>query len=184
MATEKVILNYYKDRTWPQPLPPNPKFIDWLQDLPARGVRSVIDLGCGDAGWAGRCRPILDGRVAYQGVDIVSPLIEHNRRIYPWFSGEAKSVEELTRFEAEMVVAMDLFQFRCNGFAIQTLKFINLSGWKYFVVTTDVKANNKRRNYHHFDSINIEAANEIKAEVKFRFSRPGGEIIIYERDHE
>ena len=46
------------------------------------GVRTVLDLGCGDCNWFGR---MLDGMDLdrYHGIDVVASLIEENRKKYP-----------------------------------------------------------------------------------------------------
>jgi len=174
----------YRDGGWRKQPSEGPKFTDWLLDLEHYGVRSILDLGCGDAGWIGKQPGVTSGRISYFGVDLVPTLIEHNKRIYPWFSGEAKDIEGFLRIDADLVILRHVLEAYCNGVSEMALKAINAGTWKYFIVSTSAKVKNGRRRNLGLKATmgyNVEASDLIGGDVVRRFKCGDGETLIYRR---
>jgi SAM-dependent methyltransferase len=156
----------------------------WLNEQPDAGMRSVLDLGCGDLEWVARCEAVTEGRIRYHGVDVVPPLIEHHRRVFPWFRGEVADLEGLPLIEADVVILKDVLCHLCNGAAGQILMNVERGRWKRLLVSTTPGANNTKRRglggslrYAPFD---VEASGLISGSPAAFL--PGNDpLAIYER---
>lgn len=99
------------------------------------GVRSVLDVPCGDFAWMKQVD--LSG-IDYTGADIVAPLIEHNRRRYAR-PGVQFRVLDLTRDRlpaADLVLCRDCLVHLSFAQAQQALANIAASGARYLLTTT------------------------------------------------
>ena len=116
--------------------------IDLLQDLIERhGVRSILDIGCGDFFWMQRIAGAVD---RYHGIDVVEPLIERNRERFASKSVTFECVDltaDGARSEVEgepfdLVVCFDVIGHLLNPEVDRLLDFvISRSGAKLFLVT-------------------------------------------------
>lgn len=157
---------------------------EWLDQQADDGMQSVLDLGCGDLEWLSRCDSITSRRMTYKGVDVVEPLIEHHRRIFPWFVGMARDLEEFGKFSSDVILLKDVIFHHCNGTAGQILMAVNAGTWKRFLVSTHPGANNsKRRGLRRGDMqpLDVEATGLIQGSPSYYLPRPGGVYAVFER---
>lgn len=110
-----------------------------VQELPLLlrrlGVRSVLDIPCGDFEWMKRVD--LAG-IEYIGADIVAPLIDANRRRHARDGVEFR-VLDLTRDRlpaADLVLCRDCLVHLSFAQAQQALANISASGARYLLTTT------------------------------------------------
>lgn len=158
----------------------------WLESEVAQGARSILDLGCGDLEWISRCPSVTRGEVDYFGVDVVPTLIAHHQRIFPWFKGEARDLEEMPAIEADVVILKDVLFHLCNGSAGQILMNANAGKWKRLLVSTHPGANNAgRRGLTHGMAIplDVEATGLLEGEPTRFLGRSQGAYAIYEREN-
>jgi len=108
-------------------------YVRFLQEFLRRNhVRSVVDLGCGDwqfsrrIDWAG---------VSYLGLDVVSYILERNRRRFGSravrFAACPSRADDLP--EADLLIVKDVFQHLCNGAVRDYVKVF--PKFKYVLVT-------------------------------------------------
>ena len=158
----------------------------WIEDgIESGRIGSILDLGCGDLTWISHIEGVASRMVRYYGVDVVPELIAHNKRIFPWFQGEAKDLEEFPRVSADLIIIKDVLPHHCNGTAGQILKLANSGTWKFLLVTSDPGSRNKKRArikdgmWVHY---NVEESKIIEGEVCERLHRPdGGEYQVWIR---
>ena len=102
-----------------------------LQEL---GVKSIVDVPCGDFNWM----RLLDLPLDYFGADIVQELIEKNQKNYSR-SGRAFGLLDVTKEplpKADLVFSRDLLVHLSETDIRSALKNIYDSGAKYLVTTT------------------------------------------------
>jgi SAM-dependent methyltransferase len=102
-----------------------------LNDL---GVKSLLDVPCGDAFWIGACLP---SDVAYTGGDVVPELIAYNRRNRPEFG--VFSVLNLATDPlppADLILVRDCFIHLPNRMIIEALANIRRADIRYLLTTT------------------------------------------------
>jgi FkbM family methyltransferase len=112
----------------------------WMAEQRDQGMRSVIDLGCGDVSWADGL-----GFDSFIGVDAVRKLIDLQEEIYPWFRGRHADLEVPEKWSADIVLLRDVLPYHCNGAAEQILWNAVASDWRRLVVSTNHRARNSRR---------------------------------------
>jgi hypothetical protein len=165
----------------------------WLESEAAAGMRSVLDLGCGDLAWIAACPAITERRLRYYGIDVVPSLIAHHRRIYPWFNGEAADLEALPRLggsrehpqDTDIILLKDVLFHLCNGAAGQILMYVERAAWKRLLVSTHPGADNlKRRGLKNglMADLDVEATGLLSGSPSYYLPRPGGCYAVYERD--
>jgi SAM-dependent methyltransferase len=102
------------------------------QFIRARGVRRVVDLGCGDFQVGAR---LLDGGVDYIGVDIVEEVVRHNERKH----GGARvrfqclDVAEERLPDGDLCLLRQVLQHLSNEQVEKVLH--NVEGYRYVLVT-------------------------------------------------
>jgi hypothetical protein len=156
----------------------------WLESEVDQGMRSVLDMGCGDLEWISRCASVTGGKVEYFGVDVVPTLIAHHRRIFPWFKGEVRDLEEMPKIEADIVILKDVLFHLCNGAAGQILMNVNAGTWRRLLVSTHLGANNVDRRgltQGKMAALDVEATGLIDGTPVRYLSRSHGAYAIYER---
>jgi glycosyltransferase involved in cell wall biosynthesis len=107
-----------------------------LSDL---GVKSMLDVPCGDFNWM----RLLDLPIDYFGADIVPQLIEQNQKRYSR-PGRAFAILDATKDplpKADLVFARDLLVHLCEKDIWSALKNLANSGAKYLVATTFTSRN-------------------------------------------
>ena len=117
--------------------------------VPALGVRSIIDAGCGAMHW----QPLVLARlqretkhtVAYHGVDIVPELIEKHRATFAdqleWTFASTDLAHDAAVLPAyDLVVCKDVLFHNTNAAVAKILRLVSASGSKYLLATshTDV----------------------------------------------
>lgn len=159
--------------------------IDWLDACADEGLRTVIDLGCGDLEWVAHCRSVTEGRLAYEGWDVVDSLVAHHRRVFPWFRGRRIDIEEVPRVEADVVICKDVIFHHCNGTAEQILVNLDAGSWRRLLVTSHPGADRSKRHglrkggWAPFD---VGASRLIKGTPAACLPRYDGCHLIYQRD--
>jgi hypothetical protein len=159
---------------------------DWLGEQAAEGMRTVLDLGCGDLEWVSHCAAVTEGELSYYGVDVVGPLIAHHRRVFPWFRGEARDLEAMPRIDADIVLLKDVLFHLCNGAAQQILMNVAAGRWRRLVTTTERGYNNAGRrglkSGGAFVPLDVEALGVLTEKPAFYLARPGGgSYAVFER---
>lgn len=99
------------------------------------GVRTLLDLPCGDFNWM---RKVDLTGVDYVGVDVVAPLIDNNNRLYST-SNVRFFVRDATRDvlpSAELVFCRDLLVHLSDDLVRATLENLRSTGAKFLVTTT------------------------------------------------
>jgi SAM-dependent methyltransferase len=100
-----------------------------------RGIRSVVDLGCGDVSWQETLMMALED---YTGVDVVGELIERNRRVFAAYSPTFVQAD-ITRYPlafTNMILCRDVLCHLPYEDALRLIKNVKNSGAYYFVSTT------------------------------------------------
>ena len=98
------------------------------------GARSVLDLPCGDFNWA---RAVDWCGIAYTGADIVSGLIERNRRLHGGNGFRFEVLDVLTDRlpPSDLVLCRDLFIHLPNASVLQAVDNIRRSGARWLLTT-------------------------------------------------
>ena len=110
----------------------------WLADVcRRRGIRTMVDLGCGDWNWMRLVVAEL-GLDWYRGYDVVEELVEENRRRYgsATIVFEAADVTAIAVPHADLVLSRDCLMHLCDARVRQAFRAIRASGDRYFVSTT------------------------------------------------
>lgn len=150
---------------------------EWIAWEINSGAGAILDLGCGDLTWISKVEGVRSGRASYYGVDVVASLIEHNRRVFPWFRGEAADIEGWPRINSDIVLLKDVLQHHCNGTAGQILKLVDGGRWRRLVVTSNPRADNASRRGLRgglWRDLDVEITGLIKGRIIERIHRPGG----------
>lgn len=156
----------------------------WIEQQARDGMRSLLDLGCGDLEWIAACDAVAGGDLSYFGIDVVAPLIAHHQRVFPWFCGEVQDLEAVTRIDADVVLLKDVLFHLCNGAAGQILMAVNAGRWKRLLVSTHPGADNMARrglSGGRMAPLDVEATGLIAGDPAAYLPRPGGCYAIYER---
>ncbi|HHO46881.1 MAG TPA: methyltransferase domain-containing protein [Desulfobacteraceae bacterium] len=100
------------------------------------GVKTVLDLGCGDCNWFIR---MMDGIHIehYHGIDIVAPLIEENRKKYPpgLCSFTHADITSASLDTSDLVLVRDVLTHLKVRNVIKVLANIKNSGSQYFAAS-------------------------------------------------
>ena len=167
----------------------------WIQREADNGMGSLCDLGCGDVEWISRIPAIRERRIRYYGIDAVSAMVEHHKRIYPWFRGEAADLEEVWETparRADMVILKDVLFHLCNGAAETILMhlFRERTTWRRLLVSTHAGVDNKKRHGLRgpacvpldVEAMCLKEGFAVPSAPVHRFVRPdGGEWIVWSR---
>ncbi len=99
------------------------------------GVRSVLDIGCGDFNWF---RTLDLGEIDYTGVDVVVELIEDNRKKYGGPHRRFLPLEIATEVppRADLAFCRDCWVHLPNAQILAALKNLRASGTRYLLATT------------------------------------------------
>ena len=167
----------------------NGALIAWLDECAEQGLRTVVDLGCGDLEWISRCRAVTEGVLNYTGFDVVPAMIEHHRRLFPWFGGRASDLEELkaSDLSADVVILKDVLPHHCNGFCEQMLMNLARADWKRLLVTTHPGANNAARRGvlgARWVPYDVEATGLLGAQPAYYLPRSEGCYAVWESPSE
>lgn len=139
-----------------------------LSDLVRRlGVRSLLDIPCGDYGWLSQAG--LD--VEYTGADIVAAIVERNRTLYP---GTTFLQLDLTRDplpRADLVLCRDCLVHLSFENVFRALERIRKSGAEWLLATTFLEhEDNEDIADGDWRMLNLERA-------PFNFARPDAVIV-------
>ncbi|HXU29490.1 MAG TPA: class I SAM-dependent methyltransferase [Thermoanaerobaculia bacterium] len=99
------------------------------------GVRSVLDVGCGDFNWF---RTLDLGEIGYTGVDVVAELIEDNRKKYGGPRRQFLPLEIATEVppRADLAFCRDCWVHLPNAQILAALANLRASGTRYLLATT------------------------------------------------
>jgi SAM-dependent methyltransferase len=99
------------------------------------GVRSVLDVGCGDFNWF---RTLELGEIDYTGVDVVIELIEDNRKKYGGAHRQFFPLEIATEVppRADLAFCRDCWVHLPNAQILGALRNLRASGARYLLTTT------------------------------------------------
>lgn len=107
------------------------------------GIRSILDIGCGDFNWM---KHIITDDITYTGIDIVKKIIDKNSELYTAqnisFIHANCCIDPLPR--ADLVICRDVLAHFSYGEAFKLIENIKKSGSKYVLFTT--YADQKREN--------------------------------------
>ncbi|MBF0269927.1 MAG: methyltransferase domain-containing protein [Alphaproteobacteria bacterium] len=113
----------------------------WLKETFARlGVRSLVDAGCGEAGWISA---LAEGLDLYVGVDIVEELIADNARVYQASRTMLFKPGDITRDllpKADLILCRDTLTYLDNSDIQAALRLFRQSGASYLLATHHPKA--------------------------------------------
>ncbi|MEV0129593.1 class I SAM-dependent methyltransferase [Dactylosporangium sp. NPDC050688] len=99
------------------------------------GVRSMLDIPCGDMFWMSRVDPGVD---AYIGADVVPAVVERNRRLFAG-PGREFRVIDLVRDDlplVDLIFSRDCLVHLSNDHAKLALANVRRSGAEYLAATT------------------------------------------------
>jgi hypothetical protein len=96
-----------------------------------RGIKSVVDLGCGDFRVG---RQIANGEISYTGVDVVGALIERNRRLFSRADIEFRCLDMIEDDlpDGELCILRQVLQHLSNAQIIQILG--KLSRYRFVLI--------------------------------------------------
>ncbi len=99
------------------------------------GIRSVLDVGCGDFNWF---RTLDLGEIDYTGVDVVAELIEENRKRYGGPHRRFLPLEIATEVppRADLAFCRDCWVHLPNAQILAAIKNLRASGAAYLLATT------------------------------------------------
>lgn len=99
------------------------------------GVRSVLDVGCGDFNWF---RTLDLGGIEYTGVDVVAELIEDNRRRYGGPRRQFLPLEIAAEVppRADLAFCRDCWVHLPNAQILAAIRNLQASGARYLLATT------------------------------------------------
>jgi len=129
------------------------------------GIRSVLDIPCGDFAWMRRVS--LEG-VDYVGADIVKPLIEGNRKLYGRANIRFTRLDLITDplLPVDLVICRDCLVHLSFADALSAVRNIIASGSEYLLTTTFVeRPRNQDINTGGWRPLNLE-------QPPFDFPRP------------
>lgn len=102
-------------------------------------IKSILDLPCGDFNWMSKID--LNG-VDYIGADIVTDLIEKNRKSYPDFNFEVMNIIEDELPKVDLIIVRDCFVHLTYENINKSLVNIKNSGSKYLFTTSFIEKQN------------------------------------------
>lgn len=99
------------------------------------GIRSVLDVGCGDFNWF---RTLDLGAIEYTGVDVVTELIEENRKRYGGPNRRFLPLEISTEVppRADLAFCRDCWVHLPNAQVLAAIRSLRTSGAGYLLATT------------------------------------------------
>ncbi len=108
------------------------------------GVKSMLDIGCGDFVWMPLVLDRLPADFRYVGADVVPDLIERHREQHPRheFKTVDLVVDELPR--CDLIFCRDLLQHLPVKDAIKALENFSRSGAAYLLTTTHLRCFGRR----------------------------------------
>jgi hypothetical protein len=117
--------------------------------VPALGVRSILDAGCGAMHWQplvlARLQREANHAVAYHGVDIVPELIEKHRATFAdqpeWTFASTDLARDAAVLPAyDLVVCKDVLFHNTNAAVAKILRLVSASRSRYMLATSHVDA--------------------------------------------
>lgn len=148
------------------------------QFLAGRGVRSVVDMGCGDWQFS---REIDWGRATYSGYDVAESVVEANRRSFarPGISFHHYSGDPGELPAADLLIVKDVLQHLPNAAVLAFLP--NLGRYRYALLTNCVSPRGVTPNRDialgDFRPIDLRLAPfNLRAPEVYRFSKPMGPL--------
>jgi len=102
-------------------------------------IKSILDLPCGDFNWMSKID--LNG-VDYIGADIVTDLIDKNRKYYPDFNFEVMNIIEDKLPKVDLIIVRDCFVHLTYENINKSLLNIKSSGSKYLLTTSFIEKQN------------------------------------------
>ncbi len=99
------------------------------------GIRSMLDVGCGDFNWF---RTLNLGSIEYTGLDVVAELIEDNRRKFGGPGRRFLSLEIAAEIppQADLAFCRDCLVHLPNAQILAALGNLRASGTRYLLATT------------------------------------------------
>lgn len=157
-------------------------FLD--HELARLGVRSILDVGCGDLAWLAHTRLPTSG-IRYTGVDIVPELIAAHRERHPWATFLHANAVEDPLPAADLVIVRDCLIHLRLADVRRLLRNLCRQEWRHLLVSTYPAAtNDDRLDRWHFHPINLEAAPFLIRRFDLAFDEPAyaRRMILVPRD--
>ena len=117
---------------------------------------SILDLGCGDLTWMSKTKFFLDNDIQYNGIDVVSNLIEVHKTNYPNKTFLCKDITQFSEFnKVSMIILRDVI-FHLEISEILSI-FNNIKNKFDFICITSCKntENNDKFNKWKFSFRNL-----------------------------
>jgi len=130
---------------------------------------SLCDLGCGDFNVGSN---LVEYSRFYIGVDIVSDLIERNKKLYPAFEFKCLDISEDNLPDADCAIIRQVFQHLSN---VEITKIVKkLSKYKYIVLSEHIPNGDFEPNKNKISSLGIRLKSNSgvdisKAPFNFKF---------------
>lgn len=130
---------------------------------------SLCDLGCGDFNVGSN---LVEYSRFYIGVDIVSDLIERNKKLYPAFEFKCLDISEDNLPDADCAIIRQVFQHLSN---VEITKIVKkLSKYKYIVLSEHIPNGDFEPNKNKISSLGIRLKSNsgvdiTKAPFNFKF---------------
>lgn len=111
------------------------------QFVAQRGVKRVVDAGCGDFFIGSQIAPYVD---EYIGLDIVPEIVERNRTLYPGVRFECVDLSKDDLPEGDLCLVKQVFQHLSNAEIARCLR--NLSRYPLLLVSEHMAPHNRIAN--------------------------------------
>jgi hypothetical protein len=115
-------------------------------------IKTMNDIPCGDLNWISKFLSELS-LVKYTGFDIVQPLVDRNRKIYPDIDCRILDITSQIPPKADLILCKDLIIHLNDDDIRRALRNIKLSGSTYLLATNNFgMPNGDLREHLHGDS--------------------------------
>lgn len=166
---EKIFSKIYKNSLWNNNNPSIPlsgpgsslentrEVITLLEEfIYKHNCTSILDLGCGDLTWISKTKFFLDNKIQYNGIDVVSNLINSHKTNYPNKTFLCKDITKFSEFNKASIVILRDVIFHLEIAEILNI-FNNIKNKFDFICITSCRntENNDKFNRWKFSERNI-----------------------------
>jgi SAM-dependent methyltransferase len=153
-SSQDVFTQIYREKRWPRVAAPDDHesaVIAYSQCVShfirSQGIRTVVDLGCGNFSAARRIAALP---IHYMGVDVVAPLIEANRRRFPADNVLFRCLDIVTDPlpKGELCLLREVFQHLSNAQILAILPKLRQYRW---VIVTELQLPDGDRSRANYD---------------------------------
>jgi hypothetical protein len=102
------------------------------------GIKSMLDIPCGDFNWM---KEVDLTNIEYTGADIVSAVVETNKKNHPNFKFEVMDITKDALPKVDLVFVRDCLGHLSDANVLKAIENIKASGSKYLLATSFTKWN-------------------------------------------